>query len=117
MAGLAGPAKPSLALNPKEDSQFQKALTQIQRRAKKVSGAGRPGWLGSRPLAGWETMVPVWGSRQVRNRCEVKKEGYHVREHGTSRSQDVLKLPRFRLGPQREGSWSTAAFGRCVMSP
>lgn len=35
MAGLAGPAKPSLALNPKEDSQFQKALTQIQRRAKK----------------------------------------------------------------------------------
>ncbi|XP_028629693.1 MKI67 FHA domain-interacting nucleolar phosphoprotein-like [Grammomys surdaster] len=35
MAELAGPAKPSLALNPKKDSQFEKTLTQIQRRAKK----------------------------------------------------------------------------------
>lgn len=35
MAGLAGPAKPSLALNPQEDSQFEKALTQIQGRTKK----------------------------------------------------------------------------------
>lgn len=35
MAELAGPAKPSLALNPQEDSQFEKALTQIQQRAKR----------------------------------------------------------------------------------
>lgn len=35
MAELAGPAKPSLALNPQEDSQFEKALTQIQRRARR----------------------------------------------------------------------------------
>jgi hypothetical protein len=117
MAGLAGPAKPSLALNPQEDSQFEKALTQIQGRTKKVSGAGRPGWLGSQPLTGWETMVPIRGPRQVRNRCEVKEEGYHVWEHGTPRSQNVLKLPRFRFDLQNEGSWSTAAFGRCVMSP
>ncbi|XP_052056365.1 MKI67 FHA domain-interacting nucleolar phosphoprotein [Apodemus sylvaticus] len=35
MAELAGPAKPSLALNPQEDSQFEKALKHIQRRARK----------------------------------------------------------------------------------
>lgn len=35
MAELAGPAKPSLALNPEKDSQFEKALSQIRQRAKK----------------------------------------------------------------------------------
>ncbi|EDL87904.1 rCG37632 [Rattus norvegicus] len=35
MAEYSGPAKPTLALNPREDSQFEKDLTQIQRRAKK----------------------------------------------------------------------------------
>lgn len=44
MAGLAGSAKATLALNPQEDSQFEKDLTHIQQRAKKVSGgaAGLP---------------------------------------------------------------------------
>ncbi|XP_051004147.1 MKI67 FHA domain-interacting nucleolar phosphoprotein [Acomys russatus] len=35
MSVLAGPAKPTLALNPQEDSQFLEGLTQIQRRAKR----------------------------------------------------------------------------------
>ncbi|XP_031235981.1 MKI67 FHA domain-interacting nucleolar phosphoprotein [Mastomys coucha] len=35
MAGLAGSAKATLALNPQEDSQFEKGLTHIQQRAKK----------------------------------------------------------------------------------
>ncbi|XP_021488893.1 MKI67 FHA domain-interacting nucleolar phosphoprotein [Meriones unguiculatus] len=35
MAAFAGPAKPSLALNPLDDLKFQKTLTQVQQRAKK----------------------------------------------------------------------------------
>lgn len=94
MAVLDGPAKPNLALNPQEDSLFQKEVTQVQQRVKKVSGrAGAParrswrGRMGSRPLTGLEAAVQVRRLGQAGNQCGVwlfRPPGLSWRQRGST---------------------------------
>lgn len=69
MAVLAGPSEPSLALNPLEDSKFQEQLTQIQQRAKKVSG-GAAGLHGEPSSDGLGDCGSSQETEAGRDRCE-----------------------------------------------
>ncbi|CAH7192027.1 MKI67 FHA domain-interacting nucleolar phosphoprotein [Phodopus roborovskii] len=101
MAVVAGPAKPSLALNPKEDSLFQKEVTQVRQRVQKQKKEGNlnPGviFLGHLPSTLSETHIydyftqfgAISRFRLSRSKRTGNSRGYAFVEF---ESEDVAKI-------------------------